>query len=269
MTRDEKPKRSIFQDGRSVGRSLAHLLRGDKRKKDDESLRYQGEVWSSHEKALSLLRESTEAAQKVSSLVARERELVESTISRADALPAKCSEAREKIRRTVETLDRLALVGLNAGLEGARLSESPAGKALTLVAEEVRGLATRGIEAGGHAIAGIEELERDAAEVATQASRAHGVSRDISVDCARFGVSVSGVQRAISDARVSLRELTGTDPETMKTVAEAAEHAKALVAALGALSGRVPSHLLAHTLRPVIEPLLRLVAQDSDEEDSL
>lgn len=269
MSREEKPKRSIFQDGRSVGRSLAQILRRDKKKKDDESLRYQGEVWSAHEKALALLRDSTEAAQKVSSLVTRERELVESTISRAEALPAKCAEAREKIRRTVETLDRISLVGLNAGLEGARLSESPAGQALTLVAEEVRGLASRGVDAGNLAILGIEELERESAEVATQASRAQGVSKDISVDCARFGVSVSGVHRAITEARVSLRELTGTDPETMKTVAEAAEHAKALVAALGSLSGRVPSHLLATTLRPVIEPLLRLVAQDSDEEDTL
>lgn len=269
MSREEKPKRSIFQDGRSVGRSLAQILRRDKKKKDDESLRFQGEVWSAHEKALSLLRDSTDAAQKVSSLVAKEREIVESTIARAEALPAKCTESRERIRRTLETLDRLALVGLNAGLEGARLSESPAGKALTLVAEEVRSLAARGVDAGNLAISGIEELERDAAEVASHATRAHVVSKDISVDCARFGVSVSGVQRTITEARVSLRELTGTDPETMKTVAEAAEHAKALVTALGSLSGRVPSHLLATTLRPVIEPLLRLVAQDSDEEDTL
>jgi hypothetical protein len=66
-----------------------------------------------------------------------------------------------------------------------------------------------------------------------------------------------------------LRRTTERDPETVMAVAEAAEHARALVSALGSLSGRVPRALLVSALRPMLEPLAGVLAEDEaagDEE---
>ena len=170
---DDRPKRSLFPEGLSVGRSLAQLLRRDKKRKDDESLRHQGEVWSAHERALSSLREATEASQKVSSLVTKEREAVEHVIARTSSLNVKCTESREKIRGVIEALDRLSLVSMNAALESARHEGTPAAQALSLFAEEVRNLSSRGVDAGHGAISSVEELEHEASEVSSLAERAH------------------------------------------------------------------------------------------------
>ena len=76
----------------------------------------------------------------------------------------------------------------------------------------------------------------------------------------------------MSDLGERLRRATGSDPETARAVAQATEHARALVTALGTLSGRVPRALLTNALRPVLEPLVRSLfeedaAEDTDEKD--
>jgi hypothetical protein len=56
----------------------------------------------------------------------------------------------------------------------------------------------------------------------------------------------------------------------VKAIAETADNARALVASLGALSGKVPRNLLLSALRPALDPLARLLADeeagDPDEE---
>jgi hypothetical protein len=59
-----------------------------------------------------------------------------------------------------------------------------------------------------------------------------------------------------------MRKTTGSDPETARAVAEATEHARALVSALGALSGKVPRGIVVGALRPMLDPLARLLEGD-------
>ena len=49
---------------------------------------------------------------------------------------------------------------------------------------------------------------------------------------------------------------------------EALEHARQLVIALGALSGKAPRGLVVGALRPVLEPLMRAVLDEADDEVS-
>ena len=58
-----------------------------------------------------------------------------------------------------------------------------------------------------------------------------------------------------------VKKATGSDPEAVRAIAEASERARALVASLAALSGKVPRALLLSALRPALEPLARLLAR--------
>jgi hypothetical protein len=72
-------------------------------------------------------------------------------------------------------------------------------------------------------------------------------------------------ERSIVELGARLQEATGSDPETAKLVAQANEHARALVSslsALGALGGKDPKLVLA-ALRPVLGPLSRLLGDTS------
>jgi hypothetical protein len=64
-----------------------------------------------------------------------------------------------------------------------------------------------------------------------------------------------------------VKKATGSDPETVRAVAEASERARALVASLSALSGKVPRALLVGALGPVLAPLSRLLGDEEPEED--
>jgi hypothetical protein len=50
-------------------------------------------------------------------------------------------------------------------------------------------------------------------------------------------------------------------------VAEATEHARALVASLAGLGEKVPRALLLSVLRPVLEPLSSVLVDDEKEEE--
>ena len=69
-----------------------------------------------------------------------------------------------------------------------------------------------------------------------------------------------------SPVRVRVKKATGSDPETVRAVAEASERARALVTSLSALSGKVPRALLVGTLGPVLAPLARLLTDEEPEE---
>jgi hypothetical protein len=53
----------------------------------------------------------------------------------------------------------------------------------------------------------------------------------------------------------------------MRRVAEAAEHAKALVTALSRLSGKVPRQLLLSALKPLLDPLARILVDAGEDEE--
>ena len=57
------------------------------------------------------------------------------------------------------------------------------------------------------------------------------------------------------------REATGSDPETVRALSVAHEQAQALMGTLGSLGGKLPPKEFMAALRPMLEPLARVLAE--------
>jgi hypothetical protein len=243
-------------------RRLLSLLRRRPRNKPNEHTRDSNLLWLSHERAVTSVKQGVEAIQQIASTLARQRMAIDSALDRANAVHSRTEELLAEAKGLGEALERLLIIAMNASLEGAKQSE---GSPLILLGDEIRSHARRGLDL-------LTELRTSAREVTTTASesaklleQAKEGSVAILSDSGRATAANSNAERALEEIREVLRRTTGTDPETMKVLGEAAEHAKALVTSIGTLSGKMPKSLMASVLRPTIEPLLNLLADDDED----
>lgn len=210
------------------------------------------------------MRESGEAAQRIASHIAKQRGTVDALADRSRAVSTRSQDLSTSFARLVDAFARLELVALNAGLEGARLGEGQ-GHALVLVSDEVRGQASRGSEASRELSTALSEIGAELLQVHTSLDRAREAAAEVAQEAARVGGASADAERALVDVKNGLQKATGSDPETARAISEATEHARALVGALGTLSGKVPQTLILSALRPVLEPLARLLEGAEDE----
>jgi methyl-accepting chemotaxis protein len=222
-------------------------------------------LWLAHQRTLTVVREGGESTQRIASSVAKQRGAIDALADRARAAHARAQELATAFARVVDSFDRLALVALNAGLEGARLGES-AGRSLLLVSDEVRAQTSRGGDAARELATVLGEIGGELAQVGTQVEQVRELASDVSHEAARASAAGAEADRVLVEMSDGLKRTTDRDPETVMAIAEAGEHARALVSSLGALSGRVPRTLLVSALRPMLDPLARLLA-DADEEE--
>jgi methyl-accepting chemotaxis protein len=214
-------------------------------------------LWGAHERAVSGVRQAAEAAQRVASHLAKQRSAVDSCADRSRAVAGRTQELSSAFAKIVETFERLGLVALNAGLEGARGGES--GRALGLVGDEVRDHAARGGENARELALAVAEVGSELAHLNQSLDRAREAASEAAQEAARAADASADVERALGEMGERMKKATGTDPETARAVAEATEHARALVSALGALSGKVPRGIVVAALRPMLDPLARLL----------
>ena len=253
----DKPKRRLFRllrRGRSgsgeAGRSASE----------------EGALWAAHHRASASVRETSDAAQRIASQIAKQRGIVESLADRARGVSGRSADLAASFGRLKETFARLELVALNAGLEGARLGEG-VGQALGLVSDEVRSQSARGSEICRELEMALGELGSELLQVHANLDRTREASSEIAQEAARVGGASSDAERALEEVGERLKETTGSDPETARAVADATEQARTLVASLTALSGRVPHALVVAALGPVLEPLQRLLEGPDEGED--
>jgi methyl-accepting chemotaxis protein len=224
-------------------------------------------LWSAHERALVRARDAGSAAQRIASSAARQRASIDVVADRARGLSSRAAEAQGGFARVVDAFERLSLVALNAGLEGARLGEAE-GRQLALVSDEVRSHASRGVETARELAAALTQLSADLSQLEAQVAQAQAVVAEVTQDSARAAGAASDAESALLDIGERVKKATGSDPETVRAIAEASERARALVSSLSALSGKVPRTLLVGALGPVLAPLARLLAdEEPDEED--
>lgn len=224
-------------------------------------------MWAAHQRAATAVRDAGEAAQRIASHVAKQRGTVDALSDRARTVSARAQELAATFSRIVDAFARLELVALNAGLEGARLGEGP-GRALGLVADEVRGQATRGSEASRELATSLSEIGSELAQVNTNLDRAREAAAEVGQEAARVSGASADAERALEEVGERFRKSTGSDPEAARAIAEAGEHAKALISSLTGVSGKVPPALVANALRPALEPLLRLLESDTSDDAS-
>jgi methyl-accepting chemotaxis protein len=255
------PKRRFLTILRRTAKSAQVTVAG--RNAADENA-----LWASHDRALDSTKVASDAAQRISADAAKQRVAVDTAADRARNVAARSQELATSLARAVDAFERLTLVALNAGLEGARLGEAQ-GRALLLLSEEVRGQAARGGETARESAAALTEVVAELSQVSAQMTQVRDTTGDVAQEGARVAAACADAQGALDDIGERLRKATGSDPETVKAIATTAENARALVASLTALSGKVPRNLLLSALRPVLDPLARLLTEEEpalDEE---
>ena len=254
----EKPKRRLFRllrrGARDNGTTTARVV-------DENAL------WAAHQRAVMATRDSGEAAQRIASHVAKQRGVVDSLADRARGVSGRSSDLSSSFGRLKESFSRLELVALNAGLEGARLGEGP-GQALGLVSEEVRAQAQRGSETCRELGLALGEIGSELLQVHSSLDRARESSAEVAQEAARASGASADAERALVEIGDRLKTTTGSDPETARAISDATDHARALVAALAALRGKAPPDLVVAALKPVLDPLLRLLDGEEDEIES-
>ncbi len=223
-------------------------------------------LWNAQERAVSRARDAGTAAQRIGSSALRQRASIDSVADRIRALSSLIGDAQAGFARTVDAFERLSLVALNAGLEGARLGEAQ-GRALALVGDEVRAQSTRGGEAARELSAVLSRLSVDLRELESRAGQAQLVVAELAHDSTAVVGAASDAEAALVELGDRVKKATGSDPEIVRAVAEAAERARALVASLVALSGKVPRALLIGAMGPAILPLTRLLSDEAPDED--
>ena len=253
----EKPKRRLF---RLLRRGTRESSESVERTAVEESA-----LWTGHQRATASVRESGEAAQRIASHVAKQRGVVDALADRARGVSTRSTDLAASFGRLRETFERLELVALNAGLEGARLGEGP-GVALGLVSDEVRSQATRGSETCRELSLALGEIGSELTQVHSSLDRAREASAEVAQEAARVGGASADAERALAEMGDRLRKATGSDPETARAIADATEHARSLVTALGTLRGTAPQAIVLSALRPILEPLLRLLEGEDDAQ---
>jgi methyl-accepting chemotaxis protein len=220
-----------------------------------------GALWSAHERASVRARDAGAAAQRIAATAVRQRGAIDAVADRSRALSSRAAELQAGTSRAIDAFERLGLVALNAGLEGARLGGAE-GRALALVADEVRAHASRGGDAARELSTSLAQVTAELGHLESNVGQAQSVVAEVTQDAARAAGAASDVEGALLDIGERVRRVTGTDPASARAVAEAGERARALVASLTSLSKTVPQGLLASALYPILEPLVSLLEAD-------
>jgi hypothetical protein len=127
------------------------------------------------------------------------------------------------------------------------------------VSDEVRAQAARGGESARELGITLAEVGSELVQLNAHLDQVREASGAVAHDAARASAAASDVERALGEMESSLRRATASDPETMLAVADANEKARAFVTALAALDGKVPHALLVSALKPVLEPVMRVL----------
>jgi methyl-accepting chemotaxis protein len=230
------------------------------------SITEEGALWAAHGRAQEAATQAAQSAERAASSTAKQRATLDAGSDEVRGLVARTEDLQRHLSRLAEAFERLNIVALNTGLEGARLGET-AGKPLSLVSEEVRAQAERGAETTREIGRSLSECSREIAGLQARFDDARGHGADVTQQASSAAASASESGRALVELGDRLRTATGSDPETAQAIAQATEHARALVTALGALSGRVPRALLTSALRPMLEPLVRSLFVDEEADE--
>lgn len=217
-------------------------------------------LWSAHQQAARALGEASARAERVAASAARQRPMTEGAAERAAAVAARSEGLTAGAARVIESFERLGVVALNAGLEGARLTE-PHGRALLLLSEEIRANVARGADAAEQLSRAVDELSSEAGEARRQIERSRSEAAEVGQEAAHLHAATHEAQRSLDDLGARLRKATGIDPEMARLVAQASDHARGLMTALSALATSAPGAPLLGALRPVTAPLSRLLEE--------
>lgn len=167
------------------------------------------------------------ASQAATADTSRAHAVLEAVHDSARILVQRNREMRGSAGAVRDALERARLSALNAGLEGARLGE-PVGKAVLVMADDVRALVTRAIDALEEHLSLFGELERERERWLDELSQ----TRDLCGSAVQRLRELGGLEAARAQVLVrvqtSLKQKLGAEAERAKLLAEAGAQARAL-----------------------------------------
>lgn len=242
---------------------LLGFLRRGPLKQESQTLLEENALWRAHELAERALVETSRDIQKLRSGLSKDRATLESIVDRGRALARRSEDFTRSSQRLIDGYERLALLSLNTGLEANRIGDK-AGRALGLVSEDIRSHANTGGELARGLGESLGELTVELESLVSSIEQSREIGRELVLAAEHAETAGTEAQHALTEIRERLKKATGSDPETMRAIGEVTEHARALVSGLATLTGKVPERLVIAAVRPVLEPLLRLLASDEE-----
>jgi methyl-accepting chemotaxis protein len=217
-------------------------------------------LFSKHEQASVAASQSLRTTQAAGATAAQQRSALEAAADHARLLVSRGRELRGSVQHVGDALERSKLVALNAGLEGARLGE-PAGKAMVAAADELRSVIGRAVGALEEHLSLLTQVEREREKLRDQVDQAKQSASALGDELLRAQTTQRDAVSSLEELGKGLEHATGTDREVARIVATAADHARGLLEALGALSDRPQRSAVVRALRPTLLPLLRLMRE--------
>lgn len=218
-----------------------------------------------HATAQESLRESVQLVERLVGTVNRHKAIVDALPERSAAAINRAGELGAALERLEVTQGKLSILAINVALEGGRL-EGAAGRAMVLVADELRALVAKATTASEELRAAVSALRGELAVLEERVGEARGRSAAMTDEAAKTLATMHVSERAMAELGEHLVRQTGLDPEVASAVDAAQRHARDLVAALTLVMARARGGNAAAALRPALEPLMRLVSQLAGEE---
>ncbi len=166
------------------------------------------------------------------------------------SLPTRSRELRTNVTLLREALERAKLSALNAGLEGARLGE-PVGRALVDLAGDLRELLSRAVGTVEEHAALLGELERERDRLAESLATARSALAATAEALARSQPLRRDLSRAHGELERRLAAALGTDPETARLLAAAADQTRLLQKTLAGLIEQGATEAARELLAPL------------------
>jgi methyl-accepting chemotaxis protein len=219
----------------------------------------EAQLFGFQERASRATEESMSTCQAAGATAAEQRSSLDAAADHARLLLSRSRDIKSAAEQVREILERVKLIALNAGLEGSRMGES--GRALVSVADEMRALVTRGLDALGEHLVALDQVERERERLREYVERARQTAGQLAEELLRAQGAQREASSTLDEFREHLQRTTGTDPETARAAAAAAEHARELSTTFSRLSSRGERRLVLRALAPSLEPLLRLLRE--------
>lgn len=192
---------------------------------------------ATHGRAESSLLQVVQQVERLASTSARFKVTLDAASTRQRSAVSRATDARSTLTRLNDALARLNVLGLNAGLEGARI-DGIAGKALLMVADELRSLTARAAGAIADIGGTLDELSAELVQLEGQLGEARGSAAQLSDASTTAMGAAHETQRSMGALGDLLATQTGLDAETAAAIARAEEQTLALRRSLQALTER-------------------------------
>ena len=145
-------------------------------------------------------------------------------------------------------------------LYSTRMADS-AGRALSNVADEVRALVDRGTEALHDVQLVHDDIRPSLQQLSGRVEQLRAGDAELGGELGKAQALAQESSTRIQELGESARKLSETDPETARSLARAVEHARGLLTELAQLRGEAQHRLASMLLKPLAEPLLRMLGE--------